>query len=114
MELYEWIVQFAGYLLYLAGFVGAVGVAASWIQKIFAAARKPHKDLEERVDKLEEHNEHQDGCLKRDNNRLATIESDIRLVLKANMQLIIHELDGNHVDKLAEVRDAIHDHLIER
>lgn len=121
MELWTWVVQFAGYLLYLAGFVAAIGLATSWVVKLVGAARKPHKDLENRVSKLEESDAHQDLCLKRDLGRFEAVdkrfgenESDSKLMLRALMQIITHELDGNHVDKLAEVRDKIHDHLIER
>lgn len=114
MDLGTWIVQFAGYLLYLAGLVGAVGVAAQWITKAFSAARRPHKELEQHVESLAKEHQHYDDCLKRDKERLDEIEGDDKLILRALMQLITHELDGNHVDKLAEVRDRIHDHLIER
>lgn len=114
MDFWTWLVQFADYLLYLAGLVGAIGVAASWVYKIIAAARKPHKELEEHVESLAKEHQHYDDCLKRDKQRLDEIEGDDKLILRALMQLIAHELDGNHVDKLAEVRDRIHDHLIEK
>lgn len=114
MELWNWIIQFAGYLLYLAGLVTAIGAATSWVVKVVGAARKPRKDLEKRVADLEDSNKHQDEFLKRDKARFENIETDSKLMLRAVMQLITHELDGNHVDKLAKVRDDINNHLIER
>lgn len=125
MTLGQWLAQGGDYVLLVCGVFAALGAAATYAAKALASIRRrasrPHDELVAWVGRLEgahgrydKHAEHVDACLARDKERLDDIEASSKLTLRALMQLITHELDGNHVDKLAEVRDAIHDHLIER
>ena len=118
MSMMQWLAQGGDYVLAVCGVMVVLGAALAYIGKWLSAlkrhASRPHDELKEHVEGLAAQHRHYDACLKRDKERLDQIDADDKLVLKALMQLITHELDGNHVDKLAEVRDAIHDHLIER
>lgn len=114
MGFWEWLRQGGDYVLIVCSAVAAVCLAASWIHKGWNHARKPHKDLEARVDALACDHADYETYFERDQNRLDQTEGDLSLLLMAVMQLITHEIDGNHVDKLRGVRDDIHQHLIDR
>lgn len=70
-------------------------------------AQKPSHDLKAQV---EAHAE----MLDRDNKRLRELETGQKLQLRALKQLLRHEVDGNHKEKLQEVEHAIDEHLINR
>lgn len=73
----------------------------------YREARKPRDEEKARLAEVEKH-------LDNDNRRLNELEQSNRLVLRALSQLIDHELDGNHTDKLEKARDDINEYLINR
>lgn len=101
---------------------GIIAAAIHWFAKgsgwvIGKATKKSTQLSAEMVEmhqKCDEHCEHVDECLDRDNKRLQKLEECLPLLLKGMKQLITHELDGNHVDKLEEVRDEMDNYLINR
>lgn len=114
MTLAQWLAQGSDYALGLFGAVVVAGGAAAWVARAWRAARRPGEERRAHVDEAISEHEHFRQCLARDKRKIDTLEESVKLLLRGQMQLITHELDGNHVDKLAEVRDAIHDHLLER
>ena len=78
---------------------GAWAVVAKWI--------KPATQLVQRVKALEEHD-------KRDYETMKRLGVENRLTLKAMMLLLQHEIEGNHVDKLAEQLAEIENYLIDK
>lgn len=69
----------------------------------------------------EQHDEQIMKFLKNDKARLDRLEVQAneqaeatKLMLKSMMQLMNHELDGNHIDKLVEMRDKLNDYLVEK
>lgn len=86
--------------------VGAYNIVSTAVRNW----REQHAPADALRAKVEEHGQKLDN----DHRRLTTLEEVNALQLKALLQLITHELDGNHVDKLAEVRDEIQNYLIER
>lgn len=103
MEAVQNVVIAFGVFLGACAAVTALGSAWSTIQKF----RKPAVDGDK---KLEAH----DRMLDNDNRRINELEESNRLILRGQMQLITHELDGNHIDKLREVRDAMEQYLIDK
>lgn len=103
MPPYDQIQAFFSVLLAVCAAITCAGGALAVVQRV----RKPGRDMAATVD-------HHAACLDRDNKRIADLEDSNRLMLRAQMQLITHEIDGNHVDKLIEVRDAMERFLIER
>jgi len=69
--------------------------------------RKPSEELWEMVQRHER-------LLSTDNDRLKELEDSNQLMLKAMLQMIQHDIDGNHTDKLKEIRDEIHGYLISK
>lgn len=114
MGFWQWAAQGGDYVLMLCGGVVAVCLAASWVHKAWRHASKPHRDLAARVEELACQHDDYDGYFARDMARLDDLEADNKLVLRGVMQLMTHEIDGNHVDALRAVRDDIQHHLIER
>ena len=94
------LVQIIGTVTVLAG--GVTGIIV-----VLNKARKPTKKLQERVDR-------HDGLLAKDYERLNAAEESNKLVLKAMMTLIDHELTGNSVDRLKTVKGEIQSYLIDR
>lgn len=90
-------------LLSLCGAVSAAGLAWSYVQRW----RKPGRDLAGKVDA-------QAKMLDNDNRRIGELQEGNRLVIRGLMQLMEHEIDGNHVDRLREARDEMQQYLIDR
>lgn len=95
------------------------GVVTIWTAvKVFIEVKKlackSSDDLQAQVEKLVETSEAYGRMLDNDNKRIGDQGESIRLTLRALMQLMTHELDGNHVDQLRETRDDIQQFLINR
>ena len=93
-------------LTLIAALTGAVtGVWA--VHKIFDEVRKPREELRSRVDS-------HDRMLRNDNERMKDFKTSNDLQMKMLLQLANHAIDGNHVEKLVEVRDEVQEYLISR
>lgn len=64
-------------------------------------------DLEQTV------NEHEEK-LKRDHDRLNSLEESNRIIMRAMMALMSHEINGNSDDKLRASYEEIQKYLIEK
>ena len=113
MSFIAWLQEGGDYVIVLAAIVSAICAICAAVYRAYKFFRSPHDKLEEKVDDGIKRHEHYDKCLDNDNKRINYLDGGYRLMLRALMQLITHELDGKHVDKLEETRDAIHDYLIE-
>ena len=84
--------------------------------------RKPTTDLETRVAKLEKEMEFgikvtfekYEERFSRDLARINGIEETNRLMLKALLAIMDHEIDGNHVEQLKNARDELKDYMLNR
>lgn len=110
----QWLTTGHEYVLAFAGLCGALGVIATIITKTFETLNKPHEELKAKVDSIGQTVETHDEFFKRDYEMLEQGKAERSILMKGLMQLITHELDGNHVDKLTAVRDEMQDYLIER
>ena len=55
-----------------------------------------------------------DGKLDRDNRRIENLEDGNRVICKALIALLSHEINGNSSDKLQRALEALNEYLIER
>lgn len=102
--------------------VGIVAAAIHWLAKgsgwvVNKATKKSTQLSDEMKDmhkKCDTHCEHVDACLDRDNKRLRRLEDCMPILLKGFMNLISHEIDGNHTTQLKESEKEIRDYLIKR
>ena len=90
-------------LLGIAAGIVTLGGAIAVVQRV----SKPASDLVDRV-------EHNADCLDRDNKRINALENSNNLMLRAQMQLLQHAINGNHIDQMQETYDEIQDYLIKR
>ena len=90
-------------ILWVCGFIGAI-----WgVYKIYNEWKKPNDD---KTKMLLEH----DKKIKDVEERLSKIEEMENLTLKSMMVLINHDITGNGVSQLKEIRDEIQEYLINR
>ena len=89
----------------------AVGGAVAIIVRLYNWQRKPSRENQEALETFETY-------LASDKRRIETLECrqeetsvQNKMMLRALVTLLGHEIDGNHVDKLTEVRDEIEDYL---
>lgn len=55
-----------------------------------------------------------DAKLNSDNNRLTDVETGINVILRSNLAMLSHEINGNSSDKLLQSQKEITDYLINR
>lgn len=107
---YEAVATTVIVLMALCTLIILIGNAANVIKQIF----QPKNVIESRLNNVEQRLDHVDACLKNDKVNIEGIICDGKLMLRAVCQLITHEIDGNHVGKLCEIRDEIEEYLIEK
>lgn len=90
----------------ILGFCGLI--AALWgVWKIVKEWKKPSDDLKAKVE------EHEDS-LKKDHERLKRIEESDKMMLQCLLVIINHDITGNGIDNLKEVRDELQEFLINK
>lgn len=101
----------------LAGLAALVLVLVGAYNTIMSAAknwREEKKRKDAPVNTLETKvNEHEDK-LKRDHERLTDLEDSNRIILRALMAMLSHEINGNSDDKLCASFEEIQKYLIEK
>lgn len=105
---------FTDVLLAIAAGIIAIGGAFAAIEHVAdRVAAKSHRvadQVEEHERQLEKHAEHLDN----DNRRLNDVEQSNKIIMRGMMNLMSHEIDGNHTEQLKKSRDEMHEYLIER
>lgn len=90
----------------ILGFCGLI--AALWgVWKIVKEWKKPSEDLRAKV---AEH----DNILKKDHERLKNIEESDKMMLQCLLVIINHDITGNGINNLKEVRDELQEFLINK
>lgn len=83
-------------------------ITSLWgVWKIVKEIKKPNEDMKAMVDK-------HSRILDNDNNRLKEVESSNQMTLKCLSVIINHEITGNGIDKMKEVREELQNYLINR
>lgn len=98
---------FVRVLLAIAAGIVTIGGAVAFVEHIAEKASKHNRELAEQVESHEER-------LLRDHKRLNDLESSSRLIMRGVMQLMSHEVDGNHTQQLKDVRNEMQEYLINR
>ena len=101
----------------LVGLMAAALVLIGAYNTIMGAV-KTHREEKKRKDAPvnnlgEQVKEHEDK-LKRDHERLNELEDSNRIIMRALMALLSHEISGNSDDKLKASLEEIQKHLIEK
>ena len=102
--------------LFLAfcGGISCLGAAAVYIAKAIGWIRKPEvtqnkmlEDHEKRITKLEEKTDN-------DYDDIKKLQKEVKMVLKATLEIMKHELDDNNTIGLQKTRDDIENYLLEK
>ena len=101
-------------LISIAAGIVAIGGAIGFIEHVIERASIKHNKVAEQVEKhdraLEKHAEFLDN----DNKRLQEMEITNKLIMRGVMNIMSHEIDGNHTAQLKQTRDEMRDYLINR
>lgn len=95
------IITFAGVFLSICSAVTVVINARKAIKEL----TQPFRDLVRRVEKLEKY-------AGNDYERFKEQDEKFRLVLKCEMQIMQHMIDGNHINKMKETKMEVEEYLV--
>ena len=84
------------------------------IMNAIKAWREEKQRRDAPVNNLEEIVNEHDQKLRRDNDRLKELEEGNRIMMRAMMALLSHDINGNSTDKLKQSMDEIQRSLIEK
>ena len=105
---------FMDVLMAMAGGVIAIGGAVAVFEHIAEKGSIRRNKVAEQVakhsDTLEKHAQYLDN----DDKRLESMEQSNKLIMRGVMQLMSHEIDGNHTAQLKKTRDDMENYLIEK
>lgn len=89
--------------LYICGALATIWGA----YKVIKEAKKPSDELKEVVRKHEE-------AIKKDENEIAEIKEGNKVICKSIMTMINHELSGNDITNMRNMRDELQNYLIDK
>lgn len=97
------------YTVSVSQIVGLCGViTAFWgVYKIYAEIMKPNKELKKKVELHEQ-------FLNNDKRQIQEIQDSNKIMCKCMLVLINHEITGNGIDKMKNMRDELQEFLIEK
>lgn len=84
------------------------------VAAIKAKAQEPNQTQDERIQHLEEHKKHTDGCLARDNDAIKKLSEGNRCTQRALLALLDHALDGNNVKQMETAKQELISNLINK
>lgn len=104
---FEQLIGTVAVILILVGAYNTLMTAVKTRREEKRRREQPVSDLEQTV------NEHEEK-LKRDHDRLNSLEESNRIIMRAMMALMSHEINGNSDDKLRASYEEIQKYLIEK
>lgn len=110
----QWLSDSGTYILIICGIIGALGTAINWIYKGLKSLIAPLENLKGVVNELSNQHKHYDTCLHNDKQQIDQIREDNKIILRCFLQLLTHEIDGNHISKMKELRDEVQEYIIEK
>lgn len=100
------LTQVKDFVVVLAALLGFIVLIWNAIKAI-REWRKPQDDLQAWRRDV-------DTKLNNDNDRLTDVEAGINVILRSNLAMLSHEINGNSSDKLLQSQKEITDYLINR
>lgn len=113
-ELWQWVVVVCGAISMLGG---AFAVLKKWL--------KPVIEIHTRLEEVEKHDKNDMQRFEEIDKRFALFEATLTALAQQNEEanqavyfaiycMMNHMIDGNHIGKLKEARDALNKHIIEK
>lgn len=100
--------------LTFCGGIGIIGAATVYIAKAVGWIRRPEikqdailQDHEKRITELE-------GKTDNDYTEIQKLQAEMKMMLKAVVAIMKHEIDGNHQEDLLEAQKDIEKYLVEK
>lgn len=93
--------------LAMCGSIVTIGGAGVVIYKLYKRAKQPDN---ERDKKMNEHEKKLENCTQ----RLDSVEGGMAVLMKSNLAIMNHLIDGNHLDDLKKATDDLQEYLINK
>lgn len=125
MDHTQWLSQGQLYVIEFSSLVAAITVIVGAVLALYnfwkKKSGKSHEALKSDISEHEKRLTHHDACLDRDQDNIRELYTEMkdlkhvnRLLVRGMMQLITHNIDGNHVDQLEKVRDDMNEYLVSK
>ena len=109
------------FIVSVLAFIASVGAAATVIGKAVAKAKQPETDQNNRIKNLEERmssvestiNTHV-GYFRRDDERMTALEEANKVLMRALLAILAHEIDGNNTAELKTAHRELQDYLLRK
>lgn len=100
-------------LAFCAG-ISCLGAALAYIAKAIGWIRKPEQTQNEMLKDHEARIKNLETLAKKDYSEIERLQEEMKLVLRAVVAIMKHELDGNNTKDMAEVQHDISEYLIKK
>lgn len=87
--------------------ISTIGAAGTIIYKACMEARKPHEDVNRRLDNIEKRLDGIDQKLTNDYTQINQNRDDMNLLMRSMFDLIENKITGNNVEGLKKTRDDL-------
>ena len=75
---------------------------------------KPRKEMEERVDSLDNRIAEIENKLKNYDYRVIQLEDGVKVLLRSMSALLSHSIDGDNLEEMKDARDDLNEYLISK
>ena len=103
-----------GTLIAISAFVVAMDKLLGVILKAMSKARAPEKRQDEDIAMLTEEQKRISALLDRDDKRLRVLEDGVNVLIKGQLALLGHAVDGNNETECKKARNEIYEHLMQK
>ena len=111
---FEKLIGAAAVILLMVGIYNTIMTAIKNHREEKRRKSEPVRKIKESAGKTRHMVERHEKMLRADRERIATVEDQQRIMLRALMAMLSHEINGNSVDKLKKSVAEIQDYLIEK
>ena len=103
------LVQIRDFVIVLAAILGFIVLIGNAIKTV----RDWRRPADEARDEADQWRTEMDESMKDNTDRLTKVEDGNKIIMKALMAIMKHEINGNSVDKLQMALDELNDYLIQ-
>ena len=77
-------------------------------------ADTPHKEMEKKLEKMQDEIDEINNKLKNDDWRIVRLENGGRVLMRSIGALLTHGIDGNNIEEMKLAREELNEYLIQR
>lgn len=111
---FEKLIGAAAVILLMIGIYNTIMTAIKNHREEKKRKSEPVRKIKESAGKTREMVEKHEKMLRADRKRIATLEDEQRIMLRSQMAMLSHEINGNSIDKLKKSVAEIQDYLIDK